>query len=1049
MTKSARWILSALLLLSSFIYIFGQSTASSALRGTVLDGSGAAVVGAEVTVTNPSTGFTRTVTTNTDGSYVVQPLPVGVYNVKVTMKGFASAAAPSVQTLVGATSTQNFSLKTGTATETVEVSSEVPLVDELKTDVSQNITPTEVQELPMIGRDVANLAYLAPGVKAADSYDPTKNRMAILSVNGQGGRNVNVTVNGVDNKDNTVGGPVMQLPLEGVQEFSISTQRFSAANGRSEGAAINMITKSGSNDYHGSVFGFFRDQALQTDQKLADGTSGHPPYSRQQFGGSIGGPIKKDRVFAFFSYERQREHQSLSEDPTSLAELNLAQNIPYNGGVIGAQPAAVIPTPFFENRYTGRLDFRINDRNTVYGSYNFQANNSLNDQSDGTFDLTAGNFTMNHMALGNITWNTVLSNTTVNQFTFGYQYWNNLIAGNSNLPDVTFPDAAFGTNTNVPQQSYQKKWQFKDDLSKTVNNHTFKLGVDYIYEPTLGGFFEFNTPIEYDFRASPSCILAPVDNAPDPKTGKPTCGPTPFPNGFATPGALSGISASIGDPSTNVPGGTKQLGLYFQDDWKVSHRLTLNLGLRWDKDYNMIGGSAVRDSRTFQELVAAAPFNPTIADFVKKQPQDDNKDFSPRVGFAYDLTGSGKFLLRGGYGLYYGDVFQNIPIFMEQLHNAQPFQTVLSLSAPGDAVPGTGQTLGSYRFGIDPVPTFTASSSLVPGSVGRVINPNYVNPVSEEFNIGTSMQLSNASVVEVEYTHVLSLHENKTINIDQKVCTPNGETPATVLLGPPHKTTVVDCVRPFSAAFAAAGVPDLASVRDEQSIGRSHYDGVNFSYRQRMTHHFSLNTNYTLAWANGFGSGGGSFRNYTRFPSAPFASYEYGPTPNDERHHITVSGLFELPKGFQFAPILQFGSARPYSPTNSSNALNIGGGSLNAVVVPKSDPTNYTAFAGNDTGAQYCYYVTQTCTIAKYDPLRGDTFFELDTRLTKNFKFGEHSNLQLIAQAFNLTNRANYGNNFTTSIASGNFGKATGFINPAATNIPRSLTGEFGARFTF
>src|SRR6202040_3662519 len=155
-------------------------------------------------------------------------------------------------------------------------------VDQLKTSVGQTITPKEVEELPMVGRDVASLAYLAPGVKATDSYDPTKNRYAILSVNGENGRNVNVTVNGVDNKDNTVGGPVMQLPLEAVQEFQISTQRFSAENGRSEGAAINMITKSGTNSYHGSLFGFFRDQTFNADQHPTPGQSANPPYSRQQ-----------------------------------------------------------------------------------------------------------------------------------------------------------------------------------------------------------------------------------------------------------------------------------------------------------------------------------------------------------------------------------------------------------------------------------------------------------------------------------------------------------------------------------------------------------------------------------------------------------------------------------------------------------------------------------------------------------------------------------------------------------------------------------------------
>jgi hypothetical protein len=213
----------------------------------------------------------------------------------------------------------------------VEVSGEAAIVDLAKTSVSQNITPREVEDLPLAGRDAANLAYLAPGVKAADSYDPTKNRYAILSINGSDGRNINTTINGVDNKDNTVGGAVMQMPLEAVQEFQIGTQRFSAENGRSQGAAINMITKSGTNQYHGSVFGYFRDAALQTAQKVANGdgtsTSQSPDYSRQFFGGSVGGPVLKDKLFGFFAIERQRENQSLAEATTAYNELVLAQRM--------------------------------------------------------------------------------------------------------------------------------------------------------------------------------------------------------------------------------------------------------------------------------------------------------------------------------------------------------------------------------------------------------------------------------------------------------------------------------------------------------------------------------------------------------------------------------------------------------------------------------------------------------------------------------------------------------------------------------------------------
>jgi outer membrane receptor protein involved in Fe transport len=1035
MRQRSALLLIFMLLLVAAVPMFGQSTANSAIRGTVLDPSGAAVAGADVTVSNAATGFSRTVKTNSDGSYSVEPLPAGVYNVKVASSGFATTSAQKVEALIGTTTTQNFSVKPGATSETVEVTGEAPLLDQLKTDVSQNITPAEVQELPLLGRDAANLAYLAPGIKAADSYDPTKARMAIISVNGQTGRNLNVTINGVDNKDNTVGGPVMQLPLEAVQEFVISTQRFSAANGRSEGAAINLITKSGTNQYHGSFFADFREKPFNMEQDLADGGSVQPDYSRQQFGGSVGGPIIKDKLFGFFAIERNREHTSLATQPIPLEELTLATSL-------GAQPAPTIPTPFFETRYNGRMDWKATDRHSAYLSYTSQANDTLNDQSDGTGDLTNGNFTVNHMQAANLTVNSLLSNTFVNQFTFGYQYWNNLIDSTISAPLITFPNEAFGTNTNVPQQSYQQKWQFKDDITKILGKHTFKTGVDYLWEPKLGGFFKFSSTVNYNFTEDPSCILGVGRNA-----GVAGCGPAAFPQGFATAGLIDNIGFANGDPSFNLPGGAKQLGLYFQDDWKVTNRLTLNLGLRWDRDFNMVAGSGADRNATKKELLALN--NPITNPYVQRNPQDQNTNFSPRIGFAYDLTGTGKHVLRGGYGLYYGNIFLNIPLFMLQQGNATLFQQTLDVRA-GDVVPGTGVLLDNYRYGVDPAPTIPAPSGVLnPGSVGRLMDPDYKNPVTEQFNVGYAWQVSKNGVIETEYIHSLSLHENKTINVIQRVPTSATCTPTCVIASPIS-----------SATWAAAGQPVLNTVRVEKSIGRSIYDGWNVSYRQRMWRHFSLNTNYTLAWARGWNSGtpasagGASFRNYPRNAYEPFASYEFGPTGNDERHHLTLSGIVDLPWGLQFSPIVIAGSARPYNAVSSSNMLNTGGGTQNAVVVPISDPKNYLAFTSGALntpgGPQECFYYTKQCTIAKFDSLRGDPFFQMDARLAKNFKIGEKMNLQLHAQAFNLTNRANYGNNFHNDVRdAASFGKPAGFINPSSTYTPRSMTGEFGFRFSF
>lgn len=1030
------------LVLLSTVALWGQATATASLQGTVTDKTQAVIKSAQVTITNTATGATRTTTTNDAGEYRVDVLP-GIYSIKATAAGFSTAEAKNVEVFIGRTATQNFALNPGGVSETVEVTSAAPLVDQTKTDVSTNITPEQITNLPLIGRDIADLAYLAPGVKSADSYDPTKNRYAILSVNGQGGRNVNVTVNGVDNKDNTVGGPVMQLPAEAVQEFQISTQRFSAVNGRSAGAAINVITKSGSNSYHGSAFGFFREQALNADLKLPDPANNATisqavPYSRQWFGGSFGGPIQKDKLFAFFAMERQREHTSLAESPAALTQLNLVTNL-------GAQPAAIVPRPFFENRINGRLDWTINNKHSAYFSVSTQANNSLNDQSDGTMDLTEGNFTVNHLQVANLTLNSSFTPTLVNQLTLGWQYWNNLIDSTTRAPLITFPDAQFGTNTNVPQNSIQRKWQFKDDVNKTIGQHTLRAGVDYIWTPMMGGFFEFNPTLEIDFGANPSCILGV-----GPDAATPGCGPAAFPQGFATPGLIAGnntgggMSIAVGDP-TFIIKDAKQLGLYFQDDWKFSPRLTINLGIRWDKDFDFVGGSKIANSRTFQELQAAAPFSPLAASLVAKQATDYGKGFSPRVGLAYDLTGHGNHIIRAGFGMYYDNTFQNIPLFMEQQANDTIFQTAFSISG-NDTVPGTGIALDQWRFGVDPLPVIPPPShDLTPGSIGRLMDPNYRTPVTEEFNGGYTWSINPKSVFEAEYVHVLGLHENKTINLDPNIPVDPSNITTLSRTGAPG-----GFFRPLDAAFSAAGVPVLGSLRDEQSIGRSRYDGLNISYRQRGFHHLDLMTNYTLSRSVGYDQDGGSFRYYPRDPQRPLSPFEFGPALNDERHHLTVSATGHLPWGLEISPIMQAGSARPYLADAGTNQLNLGGGSAGAaLVVPNNQPDNFTAFNGNKLGAVQCYY-SGNCHVVSYNSLRGNPFFNLDARLAKNVKLGEGRNLQLIFQAFNLTNHANYGNNFgTSSNDPTTFRKAIGFINPTSTYLPRSFQGEFGARFSF
>ena len=1000
-----------------------QVTATSSLEGTVSDVNHAVLPGATVTVTNKATGISRTATANEAGGYKLDGLAPGMYDISIEAKGFGKVMSPNVELLIGKTTTADFSLSPGVQTNTVTVTAEIPLVDQQKTDVGTNITPQQVENLPLNGRDLGNLAYLAPGAKPVDSYDPTKRRIAVFGVNGSSGRNVNVTVNGIDNKDNTVGGPVMQFPLEAIQEFVISTQRFSAVNGRSEGAAINVVTKSGGSKFHGSAFFQIRDKKLNaievdptTQQKLAT----KPPFNRKIWGGSIGGPIMKGDhpTFFFFAFERQKESTSIPVTAKAFSELSLVTNL-------GAKPASVLPTPYKDTRWNARIDHTFNAKHNIFFSYNDQSNLGLNDQSGNNNDLTEGNFTKNKLQLANMTLNSALSNTVVNAFTVGYQYWHNLIDSDIRAPFFSFPSSiSFGTNVNVPQESYQIKYQFKDDLSIVHGNHTFKTGVDYLWEPKLGGFFEFNPTLEMDFTKLPSEIKA-------------------LPQGFATPGLVGGMTIANGDPYFNLPGGAKMLGLYFQDDWKFRRNLTLNLGLRWDRDFNLVGGSAQDKNRTYLALKAIN--HPAAA----RLPQDDTKDFSPRVGFAWDITGSGRHLVRGGYGLYYGQVFLNIPLFMIQQSNATIFASPFSI-ASGDLVPGTNIKLSDWRFGVDPMPTIPApATKLGSGATGRIMDPDYQNPYTQQWNLGYAWSLNNYSVLEFDYVHVLALHESKTVNINP--------TRAMFLDSGGNEITS----RPLTAALTAAGQPVLGRIDLEQSSGRSRYDGLNISYRRRLHNHYTINATYTLSRALAYNGNAAAFRNRAWDPFSIFAPEEYGPVPTDTRHRFSMSGVVMLPGGFELAPIVQAESARPYTAGygGSVDILGVGSGRGTAHVVVFADkPHDLTATlaAFGDPGAsntnrqkyRACLRAGQ-CINAPFDNIRGQAFFNVDLRISKVFKFGDTMRLTPFIQMFDVTNRANFGNNFVTDVRQANYGTPNAFITPSGNILPHAFAAEFGARFSF
>ncbi len=1007
----------AFLLIAGFLCVgagslVGQVNATGVLTGTVTDKSGGVIASAEVKVTDKENGASRDMKTNAAGQYRFDLLPTGTYTVRVTTSGFATEVIQNVQVAVSQTTTVDATLVPSAQTQVITVESAgIQLVDTQRQDVSLSIATTQIEDLPVNGRDFVNLAVLAPGAKPQNSYDPTKNRYGVFAVDGSNGRNVNVTVNGIDDKDNTVGGPVMQLPMEAVEGFVISTQRFSAANGRSEGALITTITKAGTNEFHGSLYLFDRNQALNANDHL-NAAAGNPKadYGRQQFGGSIGGPVRKEKDFLFFALERERESTNLNENPTFYNELAIAAA---NG--LSAQPAKTIPTPYFDWRYNGRWDHRFNDKNNFFASYTAQNNNGLNDQSTGSSDLTAGNFTTNHLILSSVNLNSVLSPTVVNSLTVGYQYWDNLIDSTTRAPTVSFASGeSFGTNGNVPQQSFQKKWQFKDDISLIRGKHNFKAGFDYVWEPVLGGFFEFTPTPSVTFAADPSQIIG---------------NPTLYPQKFATPGLITNISETAGNPYFLLS--TKMFGLYFQDDWKVSKRLSVSLGLRWDKDFNLVGGSAQGASRTYGLLKAIK--SPYVG-----IPQDDSKDFSPRIGFSYDLTGSGKHILRGGFGLYYGQIFENITLFMVQQANPTVFATTLNLNSAGigdttaDIVPTTGKPLSQWRYGVDPLPTPPPPPTILPaGSTARYIDPNFHNPYTEQFNGGYTWVLNDSNVIEVDYVHVLGLRAAKSVQLNPKDPTLGG-------------------ARILASAFAAAGVAAPGSVQMYASIDRSRYDGLNFVYRRRLSRRVSLNASYVLSRSMGYNGYAAGFGNTPTDLSNWFAPHDFGPTPNDERSRFVVSGVFNLPWGIRFTPIMQAATARPYAAREGTDYFGNGNSSTaELAVLLNSAPSNYTATATMSAAAIRTCLAANSCSIASYDSLRGSAFFQLDTRFSKLFTFKDRMHLELFFQAFDLTNHTNYGANYGTNIRSGSFQQPLGYFAASSVLQPVAFQGEAGFTFRF
>ncbi|MBX7221248.1 MAG: carboxypeptidase regulatory-like domain-containing protein [Blastocatellia bacterium] len=852
----------ALLCLTGSAFAQAQAT-TAVIQGEVTDGTGAIVPGAKISAKSVETGLERNVTSNEDGIYRIPLLPVGTYKVTAEANGFSTLVVENINLTVGQTFTQNLSLKPGGASEIINVQAEA-VVETGRVEQSTLINQKSVEELPISRRDFTNFIGLTPGVSIVQGPDGD-----VATLYGQRGTQNNLSIDGADANNPFFGEqrggqrPAFTIGLESVKEFQVVPIGASAEFGRSSGGFINVITKSGTNDYRGTAYLYFRNQALASQNP--DAVKANLPtedFKNYQFGGNFGGPIKKDTAFFFISYDQQsgRSEKPNSIDPRLVQLFATRFNSPGEQGIIKRTNDA--------NVLLGKVDWAITPSNLLTLRHNYSRANLKN----GTFDVPTWGTSANGRETDNSNafiaqLVSSLSATKVNEFRFQYaREARPRFYDGPDLPDTTIGtfdgklSYRFGRPFFLPVPEVDKRIQFNDNFSIITGRHSFKFGVEYNRTTTSQTFVGFARG-RYIF-AGPT-IDAAIKGFTDYIDRKSAAGLSLYLQ-FAPLGGRTIEEAGFQEFSVNEP------GLFAQDAWKIRNNITFNYGLRWEAQLMPNPINSPQNTAFGQFLSNPLfPSDGKIPDFTD--------GWQPRVGLAWDPFSNGKTVVRLGAGIYYARL-PGLPL-------AGPRNTDGAIAGNIFFAGFLGLPISAYPQ----YPGIVSTQGFRPFNPGIAIFPrNFEYPRTVQYAASIEHEIVKDTTVSLALNYAHATRQYRFVN-----------------RGNPQ---LYGGASPFSKADGSG----IGEIRSIESSAKSLFRGITFGVNKRFSNRIQVQANYVLSWD--YSDDDNERDPFTfRYADIQNLSLEYSLSDRDQRHRVNIFSTFEGPYGIKFSAIFQSRSAQPVS----------------------------------------------------------------------------------------------------------------------------------------